>query len=220
MRKFLILVLAMCFPLVIGCELSKDKAASFPQEPENAARLLFEDGTYAINAKASSLYWQAFKVGGGHSGGISLERGEFIVQNGQPQSGSFIIDMTSISNSDIENEGLRKNLVNHLKSDDFFSVEDYPTARFDITRILPYEGKGDYNFTIEGDLSLKNVTQPVTVLAKIQQNGEKLSAYGRAEVDRTKFGITIRSGSFFENLGDQLIKDIFVLEMELSADRV
>lgn len=219
MRKFLILVLVMCLPLVIGCEISKDRPASFQREPEKTA-LLFEDGTYQIDAKASSLYWQAFMVGGGHAGGISLKSGELIIQSGQPQSGSFTIDMISISNSDIENDGLRKNLVNHLKSDDFFSVEDYPIARFDITQILPYEGKGDYNFVVEGDLSLKNVTQPVTVLVKIQQNGEKLTAYGRAEVDRTKFGITIRSGSFFENLGDQLIKDVFVLEMELSADRV
>ena len=51
-------------------------------------------------------------------------------------------------------------------------------------------------------------------------DGSDTLSKAKAEVDRTKYDITVRSGSFFENLGDKLVKDIFVLEMDLVADRV
>jgi polyisoprenoid-binding protein YceI len=209
MRKILILVLVMCLPLVIGCDLAKDRPASFTKKTENTAKL-FDDGTYIVDTKASTLYWEAFKTAGSYMGGVSLNRAELVVQDGRPNSGSFTVDMDSITDTDIEDSALRLSLVNRLKSDNFFSVADYPTARFDITRILPYNGEGGYNYTIEGDLSLKKVTQPLTVLAKIEMNGEKMTVYGRAEIDRSKFGI----------VSDPLIKNVFILEMELSADRV
>ena len=187
--------------------------------PEGSATVL-TDGTYAIDIDASTFYWEAYKPIGGHMGGISLESGEFVVQNGQPRSGSFTIDMTSITNTDIENDSLNTSFINHLKSDDFFGTADYPTARFDITKVMPYEGEDDYDFEIEGDLSIKNITDSVTMYARVENAGEKLTGYIKAEVDRTKYDITIRSGSFFEELGDKLIKDEFTLEMELMANRM
>lgn len=130
------------------------------------------------------------------------------------------MDMTSITNTDIENESTRVSLVNHLKSDDFFGTADYPTARFDITKVMSYEGEEDYDFIIEGDLSLKDITDSITMYARVDNDGDRLTGYVKAEVDRTKYNITIRSGSFFEELGDKLVKDNFDLEMDLVANRV
>jgi len=176
---------------------------------------IFVDGTYIVDLEASSLYWEAYKSIGGHMGSISLNKGEILVKDGQPSSGSFSIDMQSITNTDIENDAMRINFLNHLKSDDFFSVADYQTARFDITRIEPYKGDGNYNYQIEGDLIIRSITKPVTVLAKITMAENQLMAHGMVMVDRTEFDITIRSGSIFEELGDRLIKDEFLLEMDL-----
>lgn len=216
MKKIAILILAAFLSLLAGCVVSEKEVV---ETPESAAVTL-TDGTYTVDVDASTLYWEAYKPIGSHMGGISLENGELVVQNGQPHSGSFVIDMTSISNTDIENESLRTSLINHLKSDDFFATADFPTARFDITRVLPYEGEEDYDFEVEGDLSLRDVTDSITFYARVEGNGERLTGYGKAEVDRTKFNIVTRSGSFFEELGDHLVKDIFVLEMDLVADRV
>jgi len=187
------------------------------QELETVEEAVFQDGTYVIDVNASTLYWEAYKPFSSHIGGISLRKGDMITKGGRPVAGSFTIDMTSISNTDIEDEGLRTSLINHLKSDDFFSVADYPEARYDITRILPYEGEGDYNYQIEGDLSLKGVTKPITILTKIEKGENHMNAHGSTMVDRTEFGITVRSGSFFEELGEKLIKDEFLLEMDLVA---
>jgi len=220
MKKFAVLILIAFLPLLAGCALSgieTNDSADLIGVSEVAA---LTDGRYTVDIKASTLYWEAYKPIGGHMGGISLERGELVVQNGQPHSGSFVIDMTSITNTDIENESFRTNLINHLKSDDFFATADHPTARFDITRVLPYEGEEDYDYKIEGDLSIRDVTDSITMYARLDDTGEKLTGYGKAEVDRTKFNITIRSGSFFEELGDQLVKDEFTLEMDLVSDRV
>ena len=217
MKKFALFILVALLPLVAGCVLSERKPEEVLEVEES---VMLTDGTYALDAEASSLYWEAYKPVGGHMGGINLERGELIIQNGQPHSGSFIMDMTSISNSDIENESMRTSLINHLKSDDFFSVADYPTARFDITKVVPYAGEEDYDYEVEGDLSIRDVTDSITMYARIDGSGDKLTGYAKAEVDRTKYDITIRSGSFFEELGDQLIKDEFTLEMDLVANRV
>ena len=216
MKKFTPLILLAFSLLLAGCS---NKANQIEISPENTKAILI-DGTYRVDPEASTLYWEAFKAVGGHMGGISLKQGELVVQNEIPTQGSFVIDMASITNTDLENKAFRKNLVNNLKSDDFFSVADYPTAIFDITRVLPYKGEGDYNFEIEGDLSLRGVTQPVTILTKIQINEKKLTAFARTEIDRTQFNIITRSDSFFEKLEEQLIKDSFIIEMDLVANRL
>lgn len=216
MKKITVLILSTLSLVLVGCTAPEKDMKNL----QGADSSILIDGTYIVNSEASTLYWQAYKAVGGHMGGIDLERGELIVQNGQPHSGSFLIDMTSITNTDIENDGLKMNLINHLKSDDFFAVADYPVTRFDITRVLPYEGEEDYDYVVEGDLSIRDVTDSIKLYTRLKDNGNRITAYGKAEVDRTKFNIKFRSGSFFENLGDQLIKDIFVLEMDLVADRM
>lgn len=217
MKKLTLLILVICIPLLVACTSSEEEVT---ETPEASAPIVLTDGTYTVDTDASTLYWEAYKPIGGHMGGINLESGELIVQNGQARSGSFVIDMDSITNTDIGSDSLNTSFVNHLKSDDFFSVAEYPTARFDITRVMPYEGEEDYDYEVEGDLSIRDVTDSITMYAKVESAGDKLTGHAKAEVDRTKFNIVTRSGSFFENLGDQLIKDIFVLEMDLVADRV
>lgn len=216
MKKTIALILVAFLPLLVGCGLSEKKVTETP----DSTHIVLTDGTYTVDTDASMLYWEAYKPIGGHMGGIFLKSGELVIQNGQPHSGSFVMDMTSITNTDIENESTRVSLVNHLKSDDFFGTADYPTARFDITKVMSYEGEEDYDFIIEGDLSLKDITDSITMYARVDNDGDRLTGYVKAEVDRTKYNITIRSGSFFEELGDKLVKDNFDLEMDLVANRV
>jgi len=58
----------------------------------------------------------------------------------------------------------------HLKSEDFFFVEKYPTITFKSTRIVPAEKAG--NFQVTGDLTLRGVTRPVTLAVQLLGFGE------------------------------------------------
>lgn len=217
-RLLLIAAILLSMPVLAACnsETFEVQAPNLEADVQAAQEAVgqFEDGIYTLDTQASNLYWEAFTPVGGHRGKIFIRSGEMSVSGGNPSQGSFMIDMGSI-----QGEGLPTGLLNHLASDDFFSVATYPTARFDITRISPYEGGEDYNFQVEGDLSIRDITKPIIVYTKIAQNEDGLTAKGMAMVERTQFDITIRSGSFFEGLGDKLIKDEFLIELDLLASK-
>ena len=81
--------------------------------------------------------------------------------------GSFTIDMNSIENHNIEESGMRQVLVDHLKSDDFFHVERYPEAVFQIKTIvaIPGAAAGGLNYKIVGTLQLKDATNELELAA-------------------------------------------------------
>ncbi len=58
---------------------------------------------------------------------------------------------------------------NHLRSDDFFGAEKNPTITFKSTKITPGEGQ---KFKIDGDLTMKGVTKPVTLDAEFVGQGD------------------------------------------------
>ena len=84
---------------------------------------------YKVDTEKSTVEWFAEKVTGEHNGTVALESGSFDFTGDKLTGGSFTVDMTTIDNSDLEGEWKDK-LVGHLKSDDFFGVETYPTATF------------------------------------------------------------------------------------------
>ena len=63
--------------------------------------------------------------------------------------GIIFVDMLSISVSDIENLEWNQNLVNHLKSDDFFSADSFPISRLDILSSKEYQSIDDPQFNME-----------------------------------------------------------------------
>jgi len=168
-----------------------------------------KDDQYKVDADKSKLTWIGKKVTGQHSGSITIAEGSLTVKSKKVTGGSFVIDMTSIT--DIDNS---ERLVGHLKSDDFFSTEKHPKATFVITKIVPAE-KDQY--TVKGNLTIKGITNEVEFSATIQQLDKQITAKAKILVDRTKFDIKFRSGNFFENLGDKAIEDNFELSVELFA---
>jgi polyisoprenoid-binding protein YceI len=64
-----------------------------------------------------------------------------------------------------------------------------------------------------GELIIKGVTQPISF--PVRRADDKY--VGKATFDRTKFGITYGSGSFFENLGDKVINDAVDVEFTLAV---
>jgi polyisoprenoid-binding protein YceI len=121
--------------------------------------------------------------------------------------GTFVIDMTSITNTDMSGNMADK-LVGHLKSDDFFGVATYPTSTLVITKV---EGAENGQYKVTADLSIKGKTHPVTFVTK--NEGDTFMA--DIKVDRTLYDVRYGSGKFFEGLGDKMIYDNFELSVTL-----
>ncbi|UCE69978.1 MAG: YceI family protein [Flavobacteriaceae bacterium] len=160
-----------------------------------------------VKANESTVAWKAYKVTGSHTGTVDLKSGGLVFDNGILKGGEFIVDMTSITCTDLEGEYKQK-LEGHLKSDDFFSVASYETAKLVFTNSKP-SGKTSYEVT--GELTIKGITKPVTFDVSVY--GSKATA--TLKIDRAEYDVRYGSGSFFDNLGDKTIYDEFDLVVDL-----
>lgn len=59
---------------------------------------------------------------------------------------------------------------NHLRTEDFFWTEKYPTLTFKSTQVVP--GKDKTHFSVLGDLTMRGVTKPVTLAVELLGSGE------------------------------------------------
>jgi polyisoprenoid-binding protein YceI len=161
-----------------------------------------------VNIQKSSIEWHGKKIGKQHEGTIMLKSGSFELKDNKITSGNFVMDMNSITNTDIKDEGSNQRLVGHLKSDDFFGVETYPTASFKITNSSGFtSGKA----TVSGDITIKGKTESISF--DVVKTGNEF--FAKIELDRSKFDVRYSSNSFFDNLGDKAIDDIFTLKVKL-----
>ncbi len=161
-----------------------------------------------IDVQKSSIAWVGKKVTGQHNGTINFTEGTIIVNGKSIRGGSFTVDMTSINTTDLEAGKGKEKLDGHLKADDFFGTDKYPTAKLEI-KLISDNGDGTSNVT--ANLTIKEQTHPVNFVLKTKGN----TATTSFKVDRTKYGIKYGSGSFFDGLGDKTINDEFELSVTL-----
>lgn len=162
-----------------------------------------------VDLTKSKITWLGKKVTGQHHGNISLKSANLEFNKSKLTGGEFEMDMNSITCNDMQGEYANK-LVNHLKSDDFFSSAKHPVAKFKISKVSP--GSSANSYKVEGTMTIKGITAPVMFDAKVENN----SASARIVIDRTKYDIKYGSGSFFDNLGDKAIDNNFELDVTLS----
>lgn len=169
---------------------------------------------FKVDEKASTIGWIGKKVTGQHTGNVQIASGEFTVDKKAIKEGTFEIDMTTITVTDVTDPNGNARLVGHLKNDDFFGVEKFPKAKFVITSVTPKSGD---EYTVKGNLTIKGTTAAIEFPATIKNDGKKLTAVAKILIDRTKYDIKYRSTNFFENLGDKAISDEFELNVNLVA---
>lgn len=157
-----------------------------------------------IDLKQSKLEWTGKKLGGEHYGEIQLSSGHLSFTKNKLSGGSFEMDMASITCADIADTKSNKRLVDHLKSEDFFSVARFPKSSFMITKV---ESKSATEYLVTGDLTIKGKTNPITFTARIGTMGNQTIAEATLVFDRSKYDVKFGSQSFFENLGDKLVYD-------------
>tara|TARA_B100000886_G_C20164328_1_gene383406 strand:- start:64 stop:597 length:534 start_codon:yes stop_codon:yes gene_type:complete len=147
-----------------------------------------------VDLSKSNFKWTGAKVTGSHFGKVSLKSAKLDVKDGHINSGEFVMDMTSMTCEDLTGDTMNK-LLNHLKNDDFFSVNKHPTATLKIKHGMM--GK------LDGELTIKGITKPISLKYSKKNNVFK----GQMKFDRTHYGIKYGSGSFFKGLGDRIIYD-------------
>lgn len=165
--------------------------------------------TKKIDASKSNITWVGKKVTGSHEGTIKFKEGKLVFKGDKLSGGSFIVNMSSIEVTDLKSGEGKEKLEGHLKADDFFGTEKFPLGNLVFTKIA---AKQNGLYTVTGDLTLKGITKPITF--DITVNGNK--ATSALKIDRTKYGIEYKSGSFFDSLGDAAISDEFDLAVELT----
>lgn len=166
---------------------------------------------YTVDTAASSLAWTGAKaVGDSHSGTINLLDGQLVGNGDTFVSGKFNIDMTSIA--DVDGNA---RLEGHLKSDDFFGVETFPTASLEILSATP---NGDGGYDVVANLTMKDITNELTFPATVDIADGTLSGTASIVFDRALWDVRYGSGSFFSDLGNDLINDEIELEVTLVAN--
>ena len=112
---------------------------------------------------SSDVHWWGYKIAkteaSSHDGTVNVKSGNLVLKNGSVVGGQFVLDMTTINATDLSGEYQGK-LNGHLKNGDFFEVEKYPTATYKITSVKKNASK-DYNFIVNGNLTVKGKTNPV-----------------------------------------------------------
>ncbi len=160
-----------------------------------------------VKLESSKVVWKGYKVTGSHEGVIALKSGSLTFSDEKLVGGEFEIDMNTIICTDLEGEYKGK-LEGHLKSDDFFGVENNPTATLDFQQVKA-TGKNSYEVT--GDLTIKGKTNPIVFTMSVYGN----KANASLKIDRTKYDVKYGSASFFDGLKDKAIYDDFDLVVDL-----
>ncbi|MDH6516282.1 polyisoprenoid-binding protein YceI [Streptomyces sp. SAI-208] len=140
--------------------------------------------------------------------------GSLHLDGGDPTASTASIDvkMDSIDTGSEDRDG-------HLKSADFFKIEEFPTMTFRSTKA---EALGDEDYRITGDLTILGTTKPLTIdlefngAAKDPFGNERVGFEGKAEIKRSEWGLTWNAAL---ETGGVLISDKIKLHFDISAIR-
>lgn len=170
-------------------------------------------GTYEIDPAHSSIEFIARHLM------ISKVRGNFRQFSGtidvgeQPEDSKVAVDIdaSSIDTGDETRD-------QHLRSDDFFGVEQFPAISFRSAGVAP---KGD-DWVVTGDLTIRGVTQPVELHATFGGAGEdpwgntRFGITATGEIDRERWGLTWNQAL---EAGGVLVSKRITLDLNASAVR-
>lgn len=176
--------------------------------------------TYKIDTEKTKVSWVGKKVAGPHNGNVKAKSGTLIVSGDKIASGTIVMDMNTITVSDLEAGEWNDKLVGHLKHEDFFNVAKYPEAKL----VIKSSEKTSEGLKINGDLTIRGKTEAISFNAKdIKKTDKTYSAKATIKVDRTKYGVVYNSAGgktdLIKKLGDKMIFDEFTLDVDLFATK-
>lgn len=194
-------------------EVAKDDKTSGEDKQEEVT-----SETYGLNAGETELAWRAAWVmpnedgeildeAKHHEGTISITEGE-LTKEGDDVSGSFIIDLTSITVTDLEEEDGKGKLEAHLTGtdeekpeDDFFNTNEFTNATVDINSIE--NGVADITINVIG----MEINE--TVELEVSESGDQMMMHGEFDIDMSALGFAMtepntEEGNINPTIGFQL----------------
>ena len=203
--------------LYVICLFALSFAWNWPWESDykNNIKINLKKGNYLINKEDSIVKWKGQKVvGSAHVGDIQIKDANIEIDEKGNMIGNVIIDMKTINCTDLEGDW-KYNLEGHLKSDDFFGVDKYNYSEIKFKSIKQNESK--INF--DADLTIKGITHPIIFDADFIDAKDKIIANSNITFDRAKYNVKYGSGSFFDNLGDNMISDYIDMEVVIVINK-
>lgn len=164
---------------------------------------------------ASEVKWWGYKIAksdaSSHYGTVAVKSGSMEMKGNQLTGGTFVLDMNSINATDITGDRQQK-LNEHLKEGDFFEVNKFPEANYTITSVKK-NNHPIYNYVVNGNLTVKGKTSPVSFPAKIAYSKGVVSLVSdKFAFDRQKFDVTYKS-----SMKDVLVKDDVDMLVKVTA---
>jgi polyisoprenoid-binding protein YceI len=172
--------------------------------------------TYKVDSKETKITYVGKKVTGQHTGNLTTSGGSLTVAGDLITAGEVVVDMNSLTSTDLTDAETNGKYLGHMKSPDFFD-----TAKFkDSKLVIKSSKKTDKGLEVTGDLTMIGQTKPVTFLVTdIKKTDAAFSGKTNMSLNRTVWGLKYGSSSFFKSLGDKAINDEFTLAIELVAKK-
>ncbi len=217
-KLFLVIAVVLAFT-ACNAPNADDATTSEQVQVENV-----EGTAYKVDS-SSKVTWIGTKPTGKHEGTFAVKEGNLLVNESALVGGSFTIDIASISNTDLAGDPDNKaKLEGHLKSPDFFNVEKYPTAKFEISSVEPFIADStskdlvmkDATHTIKGNLTLKDVTKSVSFPAKVTIDAASAVASADFNIDRTVWEMNYKGPN---NPADWVISKTVNIKLDIKASK-
>ena len=211
--NMMINILLIVLLFVVGCGTKKDAEIS----STTLEQISPEQGIYSVHIDKSELSWIGKELSTKiHTGSLNISNGIIQVGDDNSVSGNIKINMSTINVTDLQGRS-KEMLEKHLRSADFFEVENYPEAQINFKSKSFNKLVNQISF--EGDLTIKDITNPISFNATLIESSPYLKANAILSFDRSKYDVRFRSGSFFENLGDKLILDDIDVNIKLVTEK-
>ncbi|MGV3761034.1 YceI family protein [Parapedobacter sp.] len=208
MEKVVLTMIAGALLLASCVSNPEGKRAETSENVEEAAHS-HTANQLAVDTAQSTVHWTGRKVSGEHHGDVQIKSGTLTVEEGKLVGGNFVIDLTTIANHDLDGEYKGK-LEGHLKSADFFDVDNHPEASFEITNVK--DGAAAGQVVISGNLTIRGVTKNITFDAQVQEASENaVKATADFNIARKDWGVN------YAGQADDLISEEINFKVTLVA---
>jgi polyisoprenoid-binding protein YceI len=161
---------------------------------------------YSITPQNSQVAWTGSKVTGKHEGSFSSFTGEITLVDGAVDKSRVTVDIDTASLTTVP-----ENLVHHLKTADFFNVEQFPKATFASTSIAKTVSDKPNTYQVTGNLTLHGVTKSISFPANIVVEGDTVTAEATFAINRKDFSIN------YPGKVDDAIRDDVLIRLSLHA---
>ena len=172
--------------------------------------------SYNVDSAATKIVYVGKKVTGQHTGNVTAKSGNLTLQGEEITAGEVVVDMNSLTSTDITDKDTNAKYLGHMKSADFFDTAKYPEAKL----VIKNSKKTSKGLEVTGDLTMIGKTNPITFLVTdLKKTDAGVTAKSNVTINRTKWGLVYGSGSFIKGLGDKAINDEFTLAIDLTAKK-